>query len=71
MERDQTTNIVDVYVNYLRRKLADAPPGRVIRTVRGQGYMVPGDGSSTLSLVSSVSSPRIVSLQNDAVSEMH
>lgn len=43
MEPGQTTNIVDVYVNYLRRKLADAPPGGVIRTVRGQGYMVAGN----------------------------
>jgi DNA-binding response OmpR family regulator len=40
MDPAQTTNIVDVYVNYLRRKLNDAPPGRLIRTVRGQGYMV-------------------------------
>lgn len=39
----QTTNIVDVYVNYLRRKLNDAPPGKLIRTVRGQGYMIPFD----------------------------
>jgi DNA-binding winged helix-turn-helix (wHTH) protein len=39
----QTTNIVDVYVNYLRRKLHDPPPGLLIRTVRGQGYMVPSD----------------------------
>lgn len=37
----QTTNIVDVYVNYLRRKLADIPPGVLIRTVRGKGYMIP------------------------------
>lgn len=40
-EPAQSTNIVDVYVNYLRRKLKDPPPGRFIRTVRGQGYMVP------------------------------
>jgi DNA-binding response OmpR family regulator len=41
LDPTQTTNIVDVYVNYLRRKLADPPPGRVICTVRGKGYMVP------------------------------
>lgn len=41
MELAQTTNIVDVYVNYLRRKLNDPPPGTLIRTVRGRGYMVP------------------------------
>jgi DNA-binding winged helix-turn-helix (wHTH) protein len=43
LEPAQTTNIVDVYVNYLRRKLKDPPPGQLIRTVRGQGYMVPSD----------------------------
>lgn len=40
-EPAQTTNIVDVYINYLRRKLKDPAPGRLIRTVRGQGYTVP------------------------------
>ena len=44
MEPAQTTNIVDVYVNYLRRKLKDPPPGRLIRTVRGRGYTVPSEG---------------------------
>jgi DNA-binding response OmpR family regulator len=39
-EPAQSTNIVDVYINYLRRKLKDPPPGQLIRTVRGQGYMV-------------------------------
>jgi DNA-binding response OmpR family regulator len=43
LEPAQTTNIVDVYVNYLRRKLEDPPPGRVICTVRGRGYMVPSE----------------------------
>lgn len=40
MEPQANTNIVDVYVNYLRRKLgrsAEAPP---IQTVRGQGYAI-------------------------------
>jgi DNA-binding response OmpR family regulator len=43
LEPAQTTNIVDVYVNYLRRKLKDPPPGQLIRTVRGHGYLVPSD----------------------------
>jgi len=43
MEPTQTTNIVDVYVNYLRRKLKDPAPGRLIRTVRGQGYVIPSE----------------------------
>ncbi len=46
MEPAQTTNIVDVYVNYLRRKLKDPPPGQLIRTVRGQGYVVPAEAFS-------------------------
>jgi DNA-binding response OmpR family regulator len=44
LEPAQTTNIVDVYVNYLRRKLGDPPPGLLIHTVRGRGYMVPLEG---------------------------
>jgi len=43
MEPAQTTNIVDVYVNYLRRKLNDPAPGRLVCTVRGQGYVVPSE----------------------------
>ena len=39
-EHDPKTNIVDVYVNYLRRKLdaVDAPP--LVHTVRGTGYVL-------------------------------
>ena len=49
-EPAQTTNIVDVYVNYLRRKLKDSPPGVLIRTVRGKGYMIPVEGATVSSL---------------------
>jgi DNA-binding response OmpR family regulator len=43
MPPDAETNILDVYINYLRKKLAAAgPDGRasaaVIETVRGTGY---------------------------------
>jgi DNA-binding response OmpR family regulator len=48
LEPAQTTNIVDVYVNYLRRKLKDPPPGMLIRTVRGQGYLVPAEAGLAL-----------------------
>jgi DNA-binding response OmpR family regulator len=48
LDSAQTTNIVDVYVNYLRRKLGDAPPGALIRTVRGRGYMIPFEGEIAL-----------------------
>jgi len=49
MEPAQTTNIVDVYVNYLRRKLKDPPPGELLRTVRGQGYRVPTEAEMLIS----------------------
>ena len=35
---DTETNVVDVYVNYLRRKLGDLSDGTQIVTVRGVGY---------------------------------
>src|ERR1019366_3256364 len=50
LEPAQTTNIVDVYINYLRRKLKDPPPGHLIRTVRGQGYVVPSEGDPALTV---------------------
>jgi DNA-binding response OmpR family regulator len=40
-ETQAGTNVVDVYVNYLRRKLHDSPPDSIIQTVRGQGYCIP------------------------------
>jgi DNA-binding response OmpR family regulator len=39
----KSTNIVDVYVNYLRGKLKDPKPAGLIRTIRGEGYMIPGE----------------------------
>lgn len=37
---DTTTNVVDVYINYLRRKIDDGQPRKLIRTVRGVGYEI-------------------------------
>jgi DNA-binding response OmpR family regulator len=34
------TNIVDVYINYLRRKIDQGFSNRLIHTVRGTGYMI-------------------------------
>ena len=34
------TNVVDVYINYLRRKLRDSPTDSIIQTVRGSGYCI-------------------------------
>jgi DNA-binding response OmpR family regulator len=35
---DTTTNVVDVYINYLRRKIDDGHALKLIHTVRGVGY---------------------------------
>jgi DNA-binding response OmpR family regulator len=41
---DTMTNVVDVYINYLRKKV-DTVPGRpLIQTVRGVGYQVKASG---------------------------
>lgn len=34
------TNIIDVYINYLRKKVDDKFPTKLIHTVRGQGYIL-------------------------------
>ncbi len=34
------TNVIDVYINYLRRKLDDGSPAHLIETVRGKGYRI-------------------------------
>src|ERR1700716_2242207 len=39
---DTTTNVVDVYINYLRRKVDDGHVTKLIRTVRGVGYELNG-----------------------------
>jgi len=39
---DTTTNVVDVYINYLRRKVDDGHATKLIRTVRGMGYELSG-----------------------------
>lgn len=42
-EFDPTTNIVDVYINYLRKKIDHDADKALVRTVRGVGYMLKGD----------------------------
>ena len=34
------TNIVDVYIRYLRRKIDDGEDVKLIRTIRGRGYVI-------------------------------
>ncbi len=43
---DSTTNVVDVYINYLRRKVDDGFTPALIHTVRGVGYQLSAEGAS-------------------------
>ncbi len=43
---DSTTNVVDVYINYLRRKVDDGFTPPLIHTVRGVGYQLSPGGAS-------------------------
>ena len=35
---DTCTNVVDVYINYLRKKVDEGTPYQLIHTIRGVGY---------------------------------
>jgi DNA-binding response OmpR family regulator len=41
---DTMTNVVDVYINYLRRKIDLGYERPLIRTIRGVGYQIEGNG---------------------------
>jgi DNA-binding response OmpR family regulator len=71
LEPAQTTNIVDVYVNYLRRKIKDPAPGLLIRTVRGQGYVVPSEAELALAAPLSIPLLPARSAAFAPVSEVH
>ena len=43
---DSTTNVVDVYINYLRRKVDDGYSPHLIHTVRGVGYQLSPEGAT-------------------------
>ncbi|HUO13755.1 MAG TPA: response regulator transcription factor [Verrucomicrobiae bacterium] len=43
---DTTTNVVDVYINYLRRKIDDGHPIKLIHTARGVGYELSGPSAN-------------------------
>jgi DNA-binding response OmpR family regulator len=40
---DLDSNIMDVYINYLRNKIDKGSVKKLIHTVRGEGYMIKGD----------------------------
>ena len=47
LNHDTMTNVVDVYINYLRRKVDTGYDRALIRTIRGVGYQIGGaDGAA-------------------------
>src|SRR5260370_9012297 len=44
LNSEPTTNVVDVYINYLRRKIDDGYSRALIRTIRGVGYQIGANG---------------------------
>jgi DNA-binding response OmpR family regulator len=44
LNHDTLTNVVDVYINYLRRKVDAGYDHTLIRTIRGVGYQIGGNG---------------------------
>ena len=40
---ESTSNILDVYINYLRNKIDKDIPNKMIITIRGEGYMLKGN----------------------------
>lgn len=43
---DTTTNVVDVYINYLRKKVDEDAPKKLIHTIRGSGYLLSASGGN-------------------------
>lgn len=48
LSTDTMTNVVDVYINYLRKKIDANAPERLIHTVRGAGYRIGPNPPATL-----------------------
>jgi DNA-binding response OmpR family regulator len=44
LDFDTFTNVIDVYVNYLRNKVDRGRERKLIQTVRGSGYVLKGEG---------------------------
>jgi DNA-binding response OmpR family regulator len=54
---DTMTNVVDVYINYLRRKVDTGYDRALIRTVRGVGYQIGGSSVTPRSAVQAATAP--------------
>jgi DNA-binding response OmpR family regulator len=54
---DTMTNVVDVYINYLRRKVDTGYDHALIRTVRGVGYQIGGSSAPPRSAAQAATAP--------------
>jgi len=54
---DTMTNVVDVYINYLRRKVDTGYDRALIRTVRGVGYQIGGSSATPRSAGQAATAP--------------
>jgi two-component system copper resistance phosphate regulon response regulator CusR len=52
---DTMTNVVDVYINYLRRKVDTGYDRALIRTIRGVGYQIGGNVARSATVAASAS----------------
>ena len=43
VDYDHDSNIIDVYINYLRNKIDKGYANKLIHTVRGEGYTMKAD----------------------------
>jgi len=43
-DHDHESNIVDVYINFLRNRIDKGRENKLIQTVRGEGYTIKGSG---------------------------
>jgi DNA-binding response OmpR family regulator len=44
LDFDTFTNVIDVYISYLRNKIDKGRDRSLIQTIRGSGYMMRSDG---------------------------
>jgi len=67
---DTTTNVVDVYINYLRRKIDDGHANKLIQTVRGVGYALSGPAARFEDSAVTASAPPEASAEPSSESEV-
>jgi DNA-binding response OmpR family regulator len=57
---DTMTNVVDVYINYLRRKIDSGHDRPLIRTIRGVGYQIGGNTAARSATASAMGSAPVL-----------